>query len=287
MVNNNNREEQDWDIIIQPRSPLFHLNLKEVWKYKDLIFLMVKRDLTAIYKQSILGPAWMFIQPIFTTLIYTFTFGQANLSTDQIPPILFYLLGQTFWNYFADCLNKTSNTFIANAAVFGKVYFPRLVMPLSIVISNLVKLGIQILLLTVVYFYYYTKTDNLQPQWHLFLLLPFLIAMLGLLGLSIGILFSSVTTKYRDFTFLLSFAVQLLMFLSCVVFPASMFTGKYETLIWLNPVTSYLEGIKYLLTGHGIFDPSHLIQSAILTFLLFLISIIIFNRTEKSFMDTV
>lgn len=281
------KEAEDWDIIVRPKVNLFSLNLREVWSYKDLIMLMVKRDLTAVYKQTVLGPVWMLIQPIFTTLIYTFTFGQANLTTDGIPAILFYLIGQTFWNYFSECLNKTSNTFIANAAVFGKVYFPRLVMPLSIIISNLVRLGIQLMLVTGVYIYYGQTTNDLQFQFSLLALLPILIFILGIFSLSLGILFSSFTTKYRDFTFLLSFAVQLLMFLSCVVFPASMFKGTLQTLILFNPVAVVMESMKFILTGHGFFDPIYIAISMFITLILFVISILVFNRTEKSFMDTV
>jgi lipopolysaccharide transport system permease protein len=280
-------ETKDWDIIVKPKSSLFSLNFKEVWAYKDLIFLLVKRDITSIYKQTILGPLWMFIQPIFATLIYTFTFGQANLSTDGIPALLFYLMGQTFWNYFSECLNKTSVTFIANAAVFGKVYFPRLVMPISVVISNLLRLGIQLILMFGVFFYYYFKTDLITPHWSYVLLIPLFIVLLGVFSLSLGILFSSFTTKYRDFTFLLGFAVQLLMFLSCIVFPASMFKGTTQSIILCNPVATCLESIKYILTGHGIFEIKYIVFSVVITFVLLLLSIIVFNRTEKSFMDTV
>lgn len=283
----NVHSSDDWDLIVKPQTSLFQLNLKEVWRYRDLILLMVKRDITAVYKQTVLGPVWMFVQPIFTTLIYTFTFGSAKISTDGIPAILFYLMGQTFWTYFADCLNKTSNTFIANAGVFGKVYFPRLVMPLSVIISNLIKLGIQLLLLICVYVYYCIQADTIYPQWEYFILLPFFIFILGIFGLSLGILFSSFTTKYRDFVFLLGFAVQLLMFLSCVVFPATMFKGTTQSLILLNPVASSLEAMKFILTGHGLFSVSHILIGLAITTAMFLLSILIFNRTEKSFMDTV
>ena len=280
-------EAEDWDIVVKPKSSLFSLNFKEVFAYKDLIFLLVKRDITAIYKQTILGPLWMFIQPIFTTLIYTFTFGQANLSTDGIPALLFYLIGQTFWNYFSECLNKTSTTFIANASVFGKVYFPRLVMPLSVVISNLIKLGIQIILMIIVFTYFYFTTNDIHPNWMYFMLLPLFVGLLGLFSLSLGILFSSLTTKYRDFTFLLGFAVQLIMFLSCVVFPANMFKGVTKSIMMCNPVASSLEAIKFILTGHGIFSIQYIGLGCLITFVLFLGSVVIFNRTEKSFMDTV
>ncbi len=281
------QQTNDWDIIVKPKSSLLSLNLKEIWAYKDLILLMVKRDITAVYQQTILGPLWMFLQPIFTTLIYTFTFGQANLSTDGIPALLFYLIGQTFWNYFSESLNKTSTTFISNATVFGKVYFPRLVMPLSVIISNLIKLGIQVTLLIFVYLYFYYTTSALVMQWSHLVLLPLLIIILGLFSLSLGILFSSLTTKYRDFTFLIGFAIQLLMFLSCVVFPASMFSGFTKKIILLNPVASVMEAIRFILTGHGSLSWPYIFFSFSITFVLLLFSVVIFNRTEKSFMDTV
>lgn len=287
MRTSNNDTETDWDIVVKPQSSFLRLNLAEVWAYKDLIMLMVKRDLTAAYKQTILGPLWMFIQPIFTTLIYTFTFGQANISTDGIPPLLFYLLGQTFWTYFADCLNKTSTTFIANASVFGKVYFPRLVMPLSVILSNLIKLGIQLLLLVIVYLYFSLTNSSITIHWPLLILIPVFIAILGTFGLSLGIMFSSFTTKYRDFTFLLTFAVQLIMFVSCVIFPASMFTGKVHAIMMCNPVASSLEAIRYILTGSGEFSVSYIVAGSVLTVVLLLFSVLIFNRTEKSFMDSV
>lgn len=278
---------EDWDIVVKPKSSLLKLNLKDVWAFKDLIFLLVKRDITSVYKQTILGPLWMVIQPIFTTAIYTFTFSvTAQMSTDNIPPILFYLMGQVFWNYFADSLNKTSNTFIANASVFGKVYFPRLVMPISVIISNLVKLGIQLILLTAIYLYYYFLQNNVQPNMHV-LFVPFLIIFLGIFGLSLGIIFSSLTTKYRDFTFLLGFAVQLIMFASCVVFPLSMYSPKAQSYLVYNPIVSIMEAIRFGLTGNGSFNFSNLLISQVIIIVFLFIGIILFNKTEKSFMDTV
>lgn len=280
--------DSDWDIVVKPSSSLFNFNFKELWAYKDLISLMVKRDITAVYKQTVLGPLWMVIQPIFTTAIYTFTFSySAKMSTDNIPPVLFYLIGQTFWTYFADSLNKTSNTFISNAAVFGKVYFPRLVMPFSVIISNLVKLGIQLLLLIAIYIYYFINTDVIHLQFSALILLPFLIAFLGIFSLSLGIFFSSFTTKYRDFTFLLGFAVQLLMFASCVVFPVSMYGPKLQAIFMLNPIVSYMEGIKYILTGQGYFSLKYIALDSLFVFVIFFFSLLKFNKTERSFIDTV
>ena len=281
------QQKEDWDIIVRPKVSLFSINLKEIWVYKDLILLLVKRDVTSVYKQTILGPLWMFIQPIFATLIYTFTFGQANLSTDGIPALLFYLIGQTFWNYFSECLNKTSVTFTANAAVFGKVYFPRLVMPLSVIISNLVKLGIQLLLLTIVFCYFYFSESSMEIQWAFLFLIPFLILLLGVFSLSLGILFSSLTTKYRDLTFLIGFGVQLLMYASSVVIPVSSMSGNVKFLMLLNPLTSIIEAFKYIFLGSGFFDPIWLIYGFGFMILLIGMSVIIFNKVEKSFMDTV
>lgn len=279
--------DKDWDIIVKPKSAAFGLNLKEVWAYRDLILLLVKRDLTALYKQTILGPVWMFVQPVFATLIYTFTFGKANISTDGIPALLFYLMGQTFWTYFSECLTKTSSTFITNASVFGKVYFPRLVVPISVVLSNLARLAIQIALLVLVYVYFYTTTQSITPVWYLFALLPFYILLLGAFSLSLGLLFSSLTTKYRDFNFLINFAVQLVMFISCVVFPASMFSNKLQFFILCNPVAVAMESIKYITTGHGVFSLFYTSINTLVTLVLLIIAIIMFNRTEKLFMDTV
>jgi lipopolysaccharide transport system permease protein len=279
---------EDWDIIVRPRESFFRLNLKEVWQYKDLILLMARRDIVSIYKQTVLGPLWMLIQPIFTTAIYTFTFSySAGISTDGIPPVLFYLMGQTFWTYFADGLNKTSNTFVANSAVFGKVYFPRLVMPVSVIISNLVKLSIQISLLCIVYLYFFITTSDIHPHYSYFILLPVLILFLGVFGLSLGIMFSAYTTKYRDFTFLLAFTVQLIMFASCVVFPLGMYSDNLKQFFLFNPIVAYLEAIKYILTGHGVISIMHLLMDSVIVMMILLFSIFSFNKTERSFMDTV
>lgn len=280
------QDKNNWDIVVKPKSK-FSLNLSEVLKYKDLIILMAKRDITAIYKQTILGPIWMIVQPIFTTAIYTFTFSYtAKLSTDNIPPLLFFLMGLSFWGYFSDTLSKTSNTFVNNASVFGKVYFPRIVVPLSILISNLVKLVIQLLLVTIVYFYYFFTSDSIKPNNYI-LILPLLIFMLGLFGLSLGIIFSSVSTKYRDFTFLLTFAIQLLMFASCVTFPLSIYPSKYQSILLLNPLVSVMEAIKFSLTGNGFFNALELLKSSLIILSSAFIGLLIFNKTEKTFMDTV
>lgn len=282
-------KEEGWDIVVKQKSSSFNLNIREIWGYKDLILLLVKRDITSIYKQTILGPLWMFVQPVFTTAIYTFTFSySAKLSTDGIPPVLFYLIGQVFWTYFADCLNKTANTFVSNASVFGKVYFPRLVMPISVVISNLLKLGIQLVLLIAVYlFVLLVLKQDISVQWKYIFLLPFLVVFMGAFGLGLGILFSSYTTKYRDFTFLLGFAVQLLMFGSCVVFPVTMYSAKIQSFLMFNPVVAYLEAIKFVLTGHGHISLMYIMVDTIAVAGLLFMAMLKFNKTEKSFMDTV
>ncbi len=278
---------ENWDIVVKPKTSLLKLNLKEVWHYKDLIMLLVKRDITAQYKQTILGPLWIFLQPLFTTMAFTITFSYiAKIDTNAIPPVLFYLIGLTFWNYFSECLTKTASTFTSNASIFGKVYFPRLVIPLSIIISNILKLSIQFIVLLIIWAYYLIQTNTIHPNYYLALTLPILILLLAFFGLSIGLIVSSLTTKYRDFTFLLTFVVQLLMYGSCVIFPASI-TGKYQTLVMLNPVSAVIEAVRFIFTGQGIYSIPFLLYATITTSILLMIALIIFNKTEKSFMDTV
>jgi lipopolysaccharide transport system permease protein len=287
-MSSEDKYNNDWDIIVKPRSSVFNFNLKEIWEYKDLVMILVKRDLTSIYKQTVLGPVWMFLHPLFTTAIYTFTFSKsAKISTDGLPPILFYLMGQTFWNYFSDCLNKTSNTFIANAAIFGKVYFPRLVMPIAAIISNLFKLGLQLLLFLAFYIYYLTNSDAIEPQPIHLLILPVVVFFLGLFGLSLGIVFSSLTTKYRDLSFVLGFGVQFLMYVSCVVFPISIYPEKIKMVLMYNPILNCMEATKFALTGHGMFSWYYLLSGFVIILITFFLAVLVFNRTEKNFMDTV
>jgi lipopolysaccharide transport system permease protein len=281
-------DKEYWDIVVRPKASFFRLNLKEIWQYKDLILLMAKRDIVANYKQTLLGPLWLVIQPVFTTAVYTFTFSySARLSTDGIPPVLFYIMGLTFWNYFADCLSKTSNTFIANSSIFGKVYFPRLVMPVSVVLSNLFKLLVQVCLLLCIYLYFYFSTTALHPQPKYFILLPLLVLLLGMFGLCLGILISSFTTKYRDFNFMIGFFIQLLMFASCVVFPMSMYGEAMKKYFLFNPVALYLESIKFILTGNGTLSFAHLLIDSVMVIFVFAFSVFSFNKTERTFMDTV
>jgi len=280
--------QEHWDLIIKPRSKWYHVDLAAIWRYRDLLMLLVRRDFVATYKQTVLGPVWFFIQPIITTITFTVIFGNlANISTDGTPGILFYLAGLTLWSYFADCLNKTSGTFIANASVFGKVYFPRLVVPLSVLISNLIKLGIQFLLFIIVYVYYVFQGASIHFRWEYIWLLPLLIVLLAGLGLGFGIFISSVTTKYRDFNFLVSFGVQLMMYASPIVYPMSIVPEKYKMLILMNPVSSIIETFKFIFIGQGYFSLPALAYSFTFMIILLMISVITFNKVEKTFMDTV
>ena len=284
---NETTDIENWDLVIQPKSKWYDLRLGEILRYKDLLFLFVRRDFVALYKQTILGPLWFFIQPIITSLTFTVIFGNlAKISTDGLPQILFYMCGVTLWTYFSDTLTKTADTFTANANIFGKVYFPRMIVPLSVVVSNLIKLGVQFLLFVVTWIFYLITTDTIHPNAAL-LLVPFLVILMGFLGLSLGIIISSLTTKYRDLKFLVVFGVQLMMYASPIVYPLSIVPEKYKWIILANPITSIIETFKYAFLGVGEFNWYHLGYSASCTFLLFLIGLIIFHKVEKSFMDTV
>lgn len=277
----------DWDIEIKPKTKVLSLNFSELWHYRDLIRMFVKRDFSTVYKQTILGPVWFFIQPILTTIMFTVVFGNiANISTDGTPKILFYLAGITLWNYFSDCLVTTSDTFIKNAHIFGKVYFPRLAVPLSVVISNLMKFGVQLLLFVVVYIYYLSTNAAIAPNWTL-LLLPLLILDMAILGLGAGMIISALTTKYRDLRFLVAFGIQLLMYATPVIYPLSSIGPKYKWIMELNPMTPIIETFKYGFIGAGTFSWFALLQSFIVSVVLFVVGTLIFNRVEKTFMDNV
>lgn len=277
-------------LTIEPRARLFHLNLKELWQYKDLLEMYVKRDIVTLYKQTILGPIWFFIQPIFTTIIFMFVFGGlAGISTDGIPQALFYLAGITIWNYFSESLTKTSDTFIANQAVFGKVYFPRLIAPLSVTISGLIKMFIQFGVFVVVYIYFVVKGTDVAPNVYA-LLFPLLIMILAGLALGFGIIISSMTTKYRDLKFLITFAIQLWMYATPVIYPLSVMEGSYKKYMWLikaNPLTSVMESFKYGFLGQGTFSWLSLAYSTLFTIVILLFGIVIFNRVERNFMDVI
>jgi lipopolysaccharide transport system permease protein len=284
-----NKNLKHWDLEIKGHSSLFDINFKDIWHYRDLLFLLVKRDFISFYKQTILGPLWFFIQPIFTTVVFTFVFGNlAGISTDNIPQPLFYLAGITAWNYFSDCLTKTSTVFKDNANIFGKVYFPRLIMPLSIVVSNLIRFGVQLLLLLFFIFYFNLFTDKFQFQftWTL-LALPFLILQMAVLGLGLGLIITALTTKYRDLAFLVSFGVQLLMYATTVIYPLSAAPEKFKFWIALNPMTTVIEMFRYALIGKGTFTSESVFFSVVVTLFITIIGIIIFNKTEKSFVDTI
>jgi lipopolysaccharide transport system permease protein len=274
--------------VIKPKDSIWDVKLKEIWKYRDLILLFVRRDFVSIYKQTILGPLWLFIQPLFTTVIFYFIFTKvAKIPTNGIDPILFYLSGITLWTYFADCLNKTSNTFVSNAGIFGKVYFPRLTAPISIVISNLIKFAIQMALFVVVLIgQHFINGTSITPNLTL-LLFPFYVIVMAVLGLGLGIIFSSLTTKYRDLGFLLGFGVQLMMYATPVIYPLQYTEGKLNTVISYNPLTSILENMRYALFSQGHFDLNGLIYTTTISISVLAIGIIVFNRVEKSFMDTV
>lgn len=281
--------EQGWTTEIRPKDKLLSVDFKEIWQYRDLMMLFVKRNIITQYKQTILGPLWFIIQPLMTTVMYMVVFGGiAKISTDGLPQPLFYLAGISFWQYFADCLTKTSNTFVNNASIFGKVYFPRLVTPLSDVISNLVRFGIQFALFLVVYLYYVIFTDAVvQPNLYA-LLLPVLVAMLAGLALGFGILFSSMTTKYRDLQLLLSFFVSLWMYATPVIYPLSTITNETLRIVMqLNPLTGIVEFFKYGMLGVGNHEWWMLGYSFGFMVVLLAVGIVVFNKVQKSFMDTV
>lgn len=276
-----------WDTVIEPKKSLFSLNLKEVWKYKDLLRMFIKRDFVTYYKQTILGPLWFFIQPLFTTITYVFIFGNvAGISTDELPQPLFYMAGVTIWNYFADCFNKVSTVFKDNQNIFGKVYFPRLVTPLSIVASNLIKFAIQLILFALLYAYFIFTGHNIQPN-AIALLFPVLVMMMAGLGLGFGMIITSLTTKYRDLVFLLQFGIQLLMYATPVIYPMSTIPEKYKWAIMLNPMAPIVETFRYGFTGTGTFTWEAIGYSAAFTVGVVLLGTLIFNKTEKNFMDTV
>lgn len=280
-------QEESWTEVIQPRTRLLDLGLADVWRYRDLVMLFVRRDFVSTYKQTILGPIWFFIQPLLTTITYVVIFGNvAKLSTDGMPQLLFYLAGITIWNYFAQTLTSTSTVFTANAHIFGKVYFPRLTMPLSIVLSNLVRFGIQFALFLACWTFYLVTTDVVKPNAFI-LLTPVLVALMGLLSLGLGMIFSSMTTKYRDLAMLLTFGVQLLMYATPVIYPLSSLSPEYRWLIMANPVSSIVETFRYAFLGAGTFSWGMLGYSALITLLVLLTGTIIFNKVEKSFTDTV
>lgn len=283
-------KDQEWLFEIKPKDQFFRLHLKEVWQYRDLLMLFVRRDVVTVYKQTILGPLWYLIQPLFTSIIFTIIFNNvAGIQTGNIPPFLFNLGGIMVWNYFTSCLNDTSDTFKKNASIFGKVYFPRLIVPLSIVISNLLKFGIQFLIFIAFYIFYAFKGMEVQLGLSL-LFFPLLIALMGLLGLGLGMIISSMVTKYRDLTFLVGFGVQLLMYVSAVMYPMALLKEKLPGFGWLieyNPLAYIIETARYMLLHEGSISTGGLLYTFGITIVLFFVGLLIFNKTEKSFIDTV
>lgn len=280
-------EEKQPSYFINSKQSVFSLNLKEVWDYRDLLLMLVKKDFITFYKQTVLGPLWFIIQPLLTTGIYIILFGNiAKLSTDGVPQVLFYLSGITVWNYFSESLTKTSSVFTSNAGMFGKVYFPRLIMPLAIVTSSLMKFAVQFGIFIIVLLYFVIFTNEVQPNiWILFT--PVLILLMALFALGMGMIFSSMTTKYKDLTFLLTFGVQLFMYITPVVYPISALPEKYRFFVYMNPLSSIFECFRYAFLGSGSFDVMNILWSSLFILFIVILGTVIFNKVEKSFMDTV
>ena len=278
---------KDWTLVIKPEKRLLDVDLKGIWRYRDLWYMYVKRDIVTVYKQTILGPLWFFIQPIFTTVMYMFVFGGlAGISTDGVPQPLFYLSGIMLWNYFSECFSGASNTFTANAGIFGKVYFPRLVVPLASLTSNLIKMFIQLLLFIAVYIYYLAVGGTVSIN-AAALLFPILVFMLAFHALSWGLIVSSLTSKYRDLRYLVGFGLQLFMYATPIIYPLSAAGDKYRWALELNPLTPVFEAFKYGFLGAGSLSWRGLLYSAVFMVVMLFFSVIIFNRVERNFMDTV
>ena len=281
------RSASEWDLVLRPKTGWFDLHLSDLWRYRDLTLLFVWRDFVAQYKQTILGPLWHIIQPLFTTLLFTLMFGRvAKLPTDSLPPMLFYMAGVTCWNYFAECLNRTAGTFINNASIFGKVYFPRLCVPVSIVISNIIKFGIQFTLFLCFLGYFAWRGAPVHPN-AMVLLTPVLVLIMAALGLGTGIIVSALTTRYRDLQILITFGVQLAIYATPVIYPLSMISESKRWILLLNPMTGLVETFRYAFLGAGSFEPIYLAYSAATTLVLLFVGIILFNHVERTFMDTV
>lgn len=289
-MNDNSEHQEQWLFEISPKKSWFSIPLKEIWRYRDLLVLFVHRDLITVYKQTILGPLWFFIQPLFTAITFTIIFNNvAGIETGDIPPMLFNLAGITIWNYFTTCLSDTSDTFKRNAGIYGKVYFPRLITPLTVVITNLAKMLIQMLLFFIFYVFYLTKGMD-HVMGFKALLFPFIIINMGILGLAIGMIVSSLVTKYRDLSFLISFGTQLLMYGSAVMYPLSLIEEKLPKYSWViayNPLAYLIETTRYLLLNEGSFSIGGILYTVVVTLVLLMIGLLLFHRTEKSFIDTV
>ncbi len=280
-------DDDDWTEVIEPRSSLLDLRLIELWRYRDLVMMFVKRDFVFHYKQTILGPVWFFLQPLLTTLTFVIIFGRiAQLSTDGLPMLLFYLAGITIWNYFSETLNKTATVFRDNAQMLGKVYFPRLTLPFSIVISNLVRFGIQFGLFLLIWLYFVLQSEAVQPNVYM-LLTPYLVLIMGLLALGLGMLVSAMTTKYKDLIFLLTFGIQLLMYATPVIYPLSSVSDRYQWLLLANPMSAIVETFRFGFLGTGVFSWGSLAYSTLATICLLAAGTLVFNKVEKGFTDTI
>ena len=285
-MNQKNTTAEQWDSVIESRHSLFDINLKELWHYRDLLVLFVRRDFVTVYKQTILGPLWFFIQPLLTTITFTIIFGNvAQLSTDGAPKIVFYMAGITLWGYFSTCLTTVSGVFNANAGIFGKVYFPRLIMPLTIVISNLMKFGVQFLLF-ICFVIYFTLQNQIQPN-NWIMLTPLIIVLMALISMGIGLILSSMTTKYKDLNQLIGFGVQLFMYATPVIYPSSSVPQNYQWVVELNPLVGLFDYMRYAYLGVGEFAISDLVYPSIFSIVILAIGVLVFNKTQKTFMDTV
>ncbi len=280
------QEDQDWDLVIKGHTSLFDLRLGELWNYRDLLVLFVRRDFVTVYKQTILGPLWFFIQPLLTTITFTIIFGNvAQLSTDGAPKLVFYMAGITLWSYFSTCLTNVSGVFNTNAGIFGKVYFPRLIMPLTIVISNLMKFFVQFLLF-VGFVIYFTMQDQISPN-NWILLTPFIIILMALISMGIGLILSAMTTKYKDLNHLIGFGIQLFMYATPVIYPSSSVPENYAWIVHLNPLVGLFDYMRYAYLGVGSFSLQTLVYPILFSIGILFLGVLIFNKTQKTFMDTV
>ena len=280
-------DNQNWDFLIKPKTGWLDINLGEIYRYRDLIYLFVKRDFVTFYKQTILGPLWYIIQPLVNTLVFTIIFGKvANISTDGTPPFIFYMVGTVAWSYFATCLQLTSNTFVKNAQIFGKVYFPRITIPVANVIIALLQFGIQFIVFLGFLLYFLWQGADVHPNALIFVM-PLILLQMAVMGLGFGILISSLTTKYRDLTFVMTFAIQIWMYATPIVYPLSVVPEKYRLLVALNPMTSVVESFRAAFLGTSSIELAHIAISVTMTLLIFIAGIIMFSRIEKTFIDTV
>lgn len=281
-----NAHDEVWDLEIRSNNNPFNLHLKDVWNYRDLLWLLVRRDFVSFYKQTVLGPLWFFLQPIFTTIVFTIIFTQvADVKIDNAPPILFYMAGTVAWNYFSDCLNKTSTVFRDNVNIFGKVYFPRLIMPLSIVVSNLVKFGVQFILFALILIYY-MFIGKAHPNWFI-LLFPVIMLLMAILGLGVGLIVTALTTKYRDLAFVVTFGMQLAMYATPIIYPLSTPLKHGHSIIILNPMSGLIETFRYGFIGTGQFYPTAFFYSVAACLVALIAGLVIFNKVEKDFVDTI